>query len=368
MPEKKELTDFYINLSKEIQLSDTAIEIIERTFNTIKSLIENNIENDIEFITFPQGSCSLGTTIKPLGGSDEDFDVDLIVAIKNKDMNAFTLKKTIGDILLNSSKYKDKVQEKGRAWCINYSMSHIDIVPALVKSDNSLEITNKMDDGTYIYMKSNPQGLTEWFKKMCWGNEYSFTNTLKTKPLHLYSSHSVLQKVVQILKYHRNVFCDGLPEKTRPISMLITVISAELYNNEKNIFDALKNITSKIPEYLEEHKDHNGKYKIYNPVDKSEVFTDKWIEHPERKNKFEEWATSVYKDLVYNAISDNRVAYTRRLKPIFGEFVSRSYYDIGQYYQHNQLVGKMSYTESDGITFGENDDKNSFSRNTFWGK
>lgn len=369
MPEKKELVNFYQSLSKEIQLSETARDIVERTFDTIKNLIEMNIGENISIVTFPQGSCSLGTTIKPLKGSDEDFDVDLIVALKNEDIEASELKQKIGAILLNSSRYKDKVEERGRAWCIKYCQSHIDVVPALISPDGSMCITDKENDGTYVYIKSNPQGLTRWFLSKCRGNDYKDDDKLKTKPVHLYASYTVLQKVVQILKYHRNVVCQDLPEKEKPISMLITIISAELYyyNNDITVFDALTQITEKIPQYLEQHKDESGHYKIGNPVNEDEMFTDKWEEHPERKDAFINWANRAYNDLISDALNDPRVDYTQRLQPIFGDFVSRSYENIGKHDQNNQLDGNMSYTNESGLKFGDSTDENSFKRNTFWG-
>ncbi|WP_277984722.1 nucleotidyltransferase domain-containing protein [Lactiplantibacillus plantarum] len=366
MPEKTELMNFYQNLSRKIQLSKTARETVKQTFDAIKSLIENNIGENSTIITFPQGSCSLGTTIKPLKGSDEDFDVDLIVAVKNEDIEANTLKQKIGDILLNSSRYKGKVEEKGRAWCITYCQSHIDVVPALIKSDESMFITDKQDNGSYIYMHSNPQGLTRWFLSQCNKGKYDDAK-IKTKPIHPYASYTVLQKVVQILKYHRNIVCQNLTEKEKPISMLITVIAAELYENETNVFEALSQISLKIPGYLEEHKDEFGNYIINNPVNGDEMFTDKWSEHPEREKEFLNWANRVYDDLISGVLSSNRLEFVSKLQPIFGDFVTRSYEDIGKCDQANQRTGKMSYTRDSGLKFGDSQDGRTFKRNTFWG-
>lgn len=364
MPGKKELNDFYMNLSKEIQLSQTAVNTIDRTFNSIKDLVVKDTDYHSDVITFPQGSCSLGTTIKPLTGND-DFDVDIIFAVKEESISALNLKMNVGNILSKSSQYKDKVKEKGRAWRVDYYNSHVDVVPALINSDGTMLVTNRKNDGSYEYINSNPQGFTEWFKKVCLGNDWKNVKKFESKPIHVYSNHSVLQKVVQILKYHRNVFCKKLPEKQKPISMLITIMAAELYNNEENVFDALSNILIKMPGYLEQHKDIYGNYKIVNPIDKEEVFTDKWKEHPERMHVFIDWSNHVREDLIYGALEEDRTTYVQRLKPIFNEFVGKSYELIGEKDQINQQNNVMSYKKDIGIEF--NNENESFKRNTFWG-
>lgn len=366
MTEKQELQEFYFNLANEIQLSATARKTVETTFDSIKELIKKQVPDDTNITIFPQGSCSLGTTIKPLQGSDDDFDVDLVVAVKKDDLDAETLKWMIGNILLDSPRYKEKVSEKGRAWGINYANSHLDVVPAKLSSDGSMHITDKNDDGGYSYVESNPQELTNWFLKKCQKKSSTRESEISTKPIHVYTNHYVLQKVVQILKYHRNLFCKDWTEKNQPISMLITIIAAELYNNETDLFEATTNIVSGILNYLKNHF-QNGVYKISNPVNDNEVFTDKWIEHPERKDAFIKWVRGVYDDLIYNALNDNRLDYAKRMEKIFNESAISAYKGIGLSNEKDQHQGNMTYDTKNGLGFGKNQWGDSFDKNTFWG-
>lgn len=369
MPEKTELNKLYENLSGEIQLTKTAIDTIERTFQSIKDLLRSNLGSDFNIIIFPQGSCSMGTTIKPLNSSD-DFDVDLVVALKNKYLEPSKLKTLIGEVLSSHKTYKKNLEERGRAWCINYEKSHVDVVPMLLADDGNLKVTNKLDDGSYEYITSNPYGLTKWFKKRCYGKDYKNEDEPVTDDLKVYKNHRTLQKVIQILKYHRNFYIDkmGVSEKVKPISMLITVIVSELYEDEEDVFEALTNIVRKFPDYLESHKDIDENYFITNPVNTEENFADKWLEYPERKNVFMDWVKAVYLDLIQDANILDRIDYTDRLQPIFNENINKAYNGIGEEQEKYQMEGNMSYNRVNGVNFGSYSVGKTFKRNTFWGR
>ena len=50
----------------------------------------------------------------------------------------------------------------------------------------------------------------------------------------------------------------------KPISIIITTIAAELYNNEDNIFDTLCSFLLGAEKYITSHMNH-GEYYIKNP-------------------------------------------------------------------------------------------------------
>ena len=366
------LVSLYDDLAKKICLSDTACKQVETHFDTIKGLINSNLieyfGEQAEIKTFPQGSWSLGTTIKPLRGSDDDYDVDLVVALSNVNITASELKANIGAILKSTKEYVGKVEEKGRAWCINYANSHIDIVPSINNLDGSICITDKESNGSYTYLKSYPKDLVEWFKNKSNDNSSEYDSDLKTKPIHSYQRFTKLQKVVRILKQHRNSTCKDINEKERPISILITIIAAELYDeHDKTLLDALTTVTSKLETYLSNHRNTDGKYVIVNPVNKKEIFTDKWTDHPERQAVFLKWADQVYYDLILQAQTLDRVEYATKMEPIFGQYVSDFYEQLGKKHEDVQAMGCMRYSKADGVSFENNDKGEKFVRNTFWG-
>lgn len=364
MPESQELSLFYDQLVKEIQLSQTAYSTAEREFNSLTSLFDDEYDN---VKMFPQGSYSLGTTIRPLNADRDDFDVDFVIAFVDDDIGPSDVKENIGDVLSNSNRYKDKFSEKGRAWTVNYNNSHIDIVPAKINSAEDLYITDKNDQG-YFFIKSNPKAFKKWFQ-----NQGIIDKTVHEKitesiePIHSYQRRTILQKTVQILKYHRNKFFQTRPEKEKPISMLITTIAATLYNGESDLFQSVSNISAAIPQFMESSKGLDGNYHIYNPIETSEEFTDKWIDHPERKEAFIKWGNAVYQDLVKASLCESRIQFSQRLGDVLGQPVVSAYEHIGQRNQSDQKLGNMSFDKESGFVIGSKE-HTSIPQNNFFGE
>ena len=61
-------------------------------------------------------------------------------------------------------------------------------------------------------------------------------------------------------------------------------MAAKAYNGEQDLFIALSNIIYNMEKYIE--IDQYGNYNVYNPIDSTENFTDRWRDNPERKDAF----------------------------------------------------------------------------------
>lgn len=119
--------------------------------------------------------------------------------------------------------------------------------------------------------------------------DFATKNNVEIDQVPLYQIKTPLQRTVQLLKRHRDVMYDKLPQNRKdnaPISIIITTLAALAYNNEANIFDALNNIVSKMENYIE--KDGET-YKILNPVMSEENFADKWNTEPAKAQEFFCW-------------------------------------------------------------------------------
>lgn len=68
-------------LVEDAKLSKTAREKIQNHYEAITNYINNNF-NEIADI-YIQGSVNLGTAIRPINGSQDDYDVDFVVVVPN---------------------------------------------------------------------------------------------------------------------------------------------------------------------------------------------------------------------------------------------------------------------------------------------
>lgn len=98
-------------LAADAQLSQTARDEIEKHYNTLTNYLSNN--STFDSTTYVQGSVNLGTSIKPITGGTDDYDVDFAVVIPhNSDDNAEVIKTEIGSVLHNSDRYNEWLEEK----------------------------------------------------------------------------------------------------------------------------------------------------------------------------------------------------------------------------------------------------------------
>lgn len=131
-----------------------------------------------------------------------------------------------------------------------------------------------------------------------------------------------------------------------PISMLITILAAQSYKDETNLVDAL---TSFFTEYISKFKkDSHGNITLPNPVLERENFTDKWVEHPERKVAFANWVKQAKNDILsYQDLSPRE--YLENIQKRFpnnGKNVAKSY---GNYMGKMQRAGDFSYDQENGF-------------------
>ena len=276
----------------------------------------------------PQGSFLLGTVIRPVGDADQ-FDIDLVCKLiaRKDEFTMESLKKTIGVEIVGYARAHNlkKVPEDGRrCWTLEYSDSanfHMDVLPALpdeatyrqlLERGGHMELANNQDirreaiaitDKKHLNFRvysddwpvSNPKGYAVWFKTRQAEIVYELKRSIMEQEL-IYASiddvpdHKMktpLQRVIQLLKRHRDTTFEGDDDK--PISIIITTLSAHTYNGETTIGAALRSILKSMHHYIEIR---NGVRWISNPVNPEENFADKWVENPEKEAKFFKWLDS----------------------------------------------------------------------------
>jgi hypothetical protein len=268
---------------------------------------------------YPQGSFALGTAVRPL--NDEDYDVDTVCLLSTPPigLSQQRLKTMIGERLKQHATYAEMIdpQDGGRrCWTLRYadgSQFHIDILPAIPDgpqrmtfpavpqwlAESAIRITDKT---TWSYgaewPKSNPTGYARWFEHrmsvMLQKAKEVYAGRLRASVTLIqdYEVRTPLQRAVQILKRHRDVYCAG---DDKPISIIITTLAGQVYQNESTLLETLRNIVPKMRQEL-----YNGRrvneWWVPNPVSPEENFADKWKETPRKAEVFLGWLDTVEKE------------------------------------------------------------------------
>ncbi|MGI6657148.1 MAG: hypothetical protein ACOX5Z_10065 [Desulfobulbus sp.] len=98
----------------------------------------------------------------------------------------------------------------------------------------------------------------------------------------LFKKKTPLQRVIQILKRHRDNWSKDNPD-SKPISIIITTLAARAYNGETDIVTALGNVLEKMGGLV-----CPTKPRVPNPVDPKEDFADRWYRHDCLRLRLEE--------------------------------------------------------------------------------
>lgn len=349
---------FTEEIFKNIDITPTQYETAKAHYEAVaKVLTESGIAEHV----YTQGSFSLGTVIRPFkGGKDADFDIDLVSlsAAEKLLTSPSNLKKETKVSLLQSPHHKDLLDpdEGRRCWTLNYAPTngvgfHMDILPCVQESNdiiqriinsmvlpafanNSIAITD-LDKSKKLYSWStgNPMGLRDWFKTINVPYLQSIQDTQRRALVSkgFYATveavpeillKSPLQRVIQLLKRHRDVhFDDHKDYDYRPISIIITVLVAQIADDKKlytaSTYDLLMAVVDDIAQYasLKEDSFERASYLLSqknavkitrdkdgwhfpNPVNPLENFADKWSEDGNARAKvFFEWVAHLKKDL-----------------------------------------------------------------------
>ena len=279
---------------------------------------------------YPQGSFRLGTMIKPINDGDE-YDIDLVchLEIDKKNVTQEQLKQMVGDRLKKSETYKKILDECRRCWTLNYANEfHMDILPAIPDYEKLNDAILVTDKKLRNWQHSNPKGYARWFaermKVIFQQRRIALAESMKAnvETIPDYKVRTPLQRAIQILKWHRDVYFKNKDNK--PISIIITTLAAQSYKNEADIFDAITNIVNIISD-VKHLKNAGSSYYIPNPVNPDENFADKWNENPALPLAFFKWLEQLKVD--FGTASSQRDIYkiAESLSTAFGaDIVERS--------------------------------------------
>ena len=289
---------FFKKMAENLDLTETEFKAIENSYNTLGRYLTNSrYLTNYEVDVFPQGSVRLGTVIKPL--KRDDYDVDLVCKFTKNDQNLLPeqVKHMVGTSLKHSDYSYQLEEEHGRCWTLNFNSNppyHIDILPGVsINHSERVKATIRDVNGKYDWLYTNPKGFAEWFQNVS-NKRLTLDESRQVEPVKKYIDKSPLQRAIQIVKRHRDVYYSENPDDG-PASVIITALMGLSYNGERTIEDILKNNPIAWASHI---KIIDGKYSIKIPSLPDDDYADKWNgEDPRAAKRFFEWHARLLLDL-----------------------------------------------------------------------
>ena len=402
--QRAELKDIIEFLGKSLDITKTQFDNLTKSYTAVGEFLENDPTFALyRPIVTPQGSLRLGTIIQPIN-VDDDLDVDLVYRLSDKKA-AWTqkdLKDMVGARLKGSERYSPmlKEEEGRRCWTLLYRDNsdspkekyHMDILPSVADSkfnerlillfsecfsistvdQLSIRITDKKDinydTSTRIecWLKSNPDGYALWFANRCKADESVRLNAEAIVPISGYNKDkTVLQRIVQILKRHRDVMFQD-DKENKPISIIITTLAARVYDGESDLLDGLIKVVQKLEHGIE--KRQNGEDWVVNPVNPEENFADKWSVYPERRENFYDWMEAIKRDVTEIISSVSSVTILKTIGRAFGKETAKDVASQLTEHRKSQLATGATRLSKTGIVGANEEGRIINTANTFYGK
>ena len=401
LEKRKELNNLFQQIAEGLDITETQFNNLVRSYNAVgKYLEEDDSFKAYRPVVTPQGSLRLGTIIQPIteGG---DIDVDLVYRLNGKSSiwTQKDIKQLVGKRLKDHGTYSGMLdkEEGRRCWTLLYRQDsenakeryHMDILPSVSDSEFNrryesirireyspqtidqiaIRITDNKEPNygrsTDIteWLKSNPDGYALWFAHRCKSVTEKRENLFEAvMPIGKYvKEKTILQRIVQILKRHRDIMFKD--DEDKPISIIITTLAGRSYNGESSLLEGLYNVIGSMESHIK--RNPNGEFVISNPVNPEENFADKWPTHPKRKENFFKWLRQVKSD-VENIMNARGLQLRENVGSAFGEEFSKKMFN-SMADQHKQTainagikVGTTGVLGSVGKTLN--------AKNTFFGE
>ena len=329
-----EFDKFICALVDELEVPEERYAQAERSYQSFGNWTHRDESTVVRYSpeVYVQGSFRLGTAIQP-STEDDEYDIDLVCVLQDLskgDLSQEDLRRRLEAEVRSYHRAKGMIKPVSsgrRCWTLEYAdgaQFHMDILPAIPNAEGqrrllveqgmdasfaatAISITDNEHEAFSMisddWPRSNPKGYAQWFKsRMAEAfdrirRELAEVQTRQgveasVEDIPEYRVRTPLQQAIMILKRHRDDMFTDDPE-IKPISIIISTLSAHAYNGEADTPEALLGIL----ERMESHVMYDGRcYTIPNPTDATENFADRWENYPERGEAFFRWLTQARAD------------------------------------------------------------------------
>lgn len=310
----------------KLQLSQTQFELAEERYHAIGDwlLAEKSPIRAFQPEIYPQGSLSLGTTVKPWGANE--FDLDLVCQLQaTENSHPGDVYSAIWDRMEANGTYRNMITRKPRCIRVEYANDfHLDIVPAIpdgTQNGDHILVPDLHADLEPGHVKnnqwkpSNPRGYKKWFRSKCVAaivEKYAHAEPLP-QPEAIHEKPS-LKRAVQLFKRWRDVrFMEhgGL----EPPSIILTTLAGHFHRGEMLCTDALQTIIDSTVAMRRDGKN----VCLTNPANSKEQICERWTEKPASLALFDEAICEFQNDWAGLQAMRGLKEITDELKRLFGE-------------------------------------------------
>lgn len=334
-----------------------------------------------------QGSMALGTTVRPIGS--EEHDVDLVGFMPNgrTDHHPGRVADMVGERLGQNGHYAKLLSRKNRCWRLTYANEfHLDITPA-IPDPTRLGAELVPDKALTVWKETNPRGYRAFFEacatltpRLRAIKAYDEARGAKADSIEpfpaMVETRSLLCRIVQVAKRHRDVAFSVRPGETPPISVILTTLAAwsyercvgtQVFDTE---FDVIIAVLRGMPDFIQQRlPDGRHGWFIPNPSTFEENFAERWNEDPRRATSFFNWHRRAVADIEALGDVEGLDTLQSRMQAAFGDGpVAKAFGALSERVNSARTDGSLRVAASVGLTVASLPKSYAMPANRFYGR
>jgi hypothetical protein len=314
LAKKVQLGGILERVCQELELSNTQYELAKGRYESVGAWLAESEDPLLrETEVYPQGSMSLGTTVRPLTREEHDIDLVSFEPRLLPDTPPALLKQAVGARLRDNRRYREILEEKSRCWRLVYPNEfHLDITPSIRNPGcgHGGELVPEKQ-GPH-WKPTNPKGYRTLFEERArlqprirlFETDFAKMRAqVEELPKPTYFK-GLLRRSVQICKRHRDVWFSTREQKLAPISIVLTTLAAKSYAHcvANNVYDTeldlFLDLVRRMPAFVETRDEAGRKrYFVWNETTDGENFAEKWNADPRLATAFFSWQAEALRDL-----------------------------------------------------------------------
>lgn len=269
---------------EELDIPIPLLRLLNDLYLDVGAWLDTNLEEGV-WRFFPQGSWRLGTITRPSPGDEFDLDAVICRSILRDGITKEQLVVDVGDAL---QKYEaldtapitlEEIKRGRRCWTLLFKEPlHMDVLPAIPDDEPDRQTGLLITDKDFRnWLPSDPEGYARWF----YGQMTAYVTEQRTAfaksasvmvdDVPEWFVRTPLQRVVQVLKAHRNCYFSN-DLSVRPPSIVITTLAAMAFEPGANLYASVMGTASGLLDGLERDGDQ---YVLVNPAQPREDFADR---------------------------------------------------------------------------------------------
>lgn len=303
-------------LCAELDISAARREQAEQRYNGVAEWLAQSDHFLLRGLSiYLQGSTALGTSVRPFGRNEHDVDLVAFMPDGREALAPAYVKGVVGDRLKENGIYRKLLEEKQRCWRLVYANEfHLDITPAILNVDCSRAGELVPDRSVREWKESNPRGYRSAFeRRAALVPLLRITKALLAEdgartgiePFPVATrTRSLLCRIVQVAKRHRDFHFVDLDPTLAPISVILTTLIAWSYEacvlsgSYDTEFDVVLDVLRRMPTFVQRTlPDGKPGWYVPNETTHGENFAERWNEGQERARAFFSWHAKAVADL-----------------------------------------------------------------------